>query len=159
MPESAHFQGEPEPFHRCLQPDQWPLHHDLPWRDRLPGWAEGAGGDDGVDDQQERKFHLDLLHHLTLDHYFASVVGGDSLRDEQGNIIRKPDPRALLHIVEALAVSPQRTLMVGDSRHDIEAAKAAGIPSLAVPYGYNHGEPIQQFAPDWLVNSLEQLIA
>jgi phosphoglycolate phosphatase len=48
--------------------------------------------------------------------------------------------------------------MVGDSRNDVEAARAAGILCVAVPYGYNHGEPIQASEPDWLVESLSELL-
>ena len=48
--------------------------------------------------------------------------------------------------------------MVGDSRNDVDAAKAAGVVVVAVPYGYNHGEPISDCSPDRLVASLSELI-
>lgn len=111
-----------------------------------------------ITNKSERFTHrlLELIH---LQHYFALVVCGDSLIDEQGNAIRKPNPKALLHVIHKLKAQPENTLMVGDSRHDIEAAKAAGVTSVAVPYGYNHGEPVQLFKPDYLVSSLDQLFA
>ena len=53
--------------------------------------------------------------------------------------------------------APQ-ALFVGDSRSDVLAAKAAGVPVVAVSYGYNHGQPIAAETPDLLVDSLDALI-
>ncbi|MAK73629.1 MAG: phosphoglycolate phosphatase, partial [Pseudomonadales bacterium] len=51
-----------------------------------------------------------------------------------------------------------QALFVGDSRSDVLAAKAAGVPVVAVSYGYNHGRPIASENPDLLVDSLDALI-
>ena len=48
--------------------------------------------------------------------------------------------------------------MIGDSRHDIAAAKAAGVATVAVTYGYNHGDDIRNSAPDLVVDSLSELL-
>ena len=48
--------------------------------------------------------------------------------------------------------------MVGDSRHDIAAGKAAGFATLALPYGYNHGDPIELSQPDCVMASLLALV-
>jgi len=53
---------------------------------------------------------------------------------------------------------PQRTLMIGDSSNDAQAARAAGCPALLVSYGYNHGEPIREVDADAFVDSLEELV-
>jgi len=80
---------------------------------------------------------------------FVSVVlGGDSLS------VRKPDPAPL---VEAMRRLGARTAwMVGDSANDVGAAKAAGIPSIVVRGGYNHGRPVESLdpAPDAIVDTL-----
>ncbi|HSP59009.1 MAG TPA: HAD hydrolase-like protein, partial [Halomonas sp.] len=55
-------------------------------------------------------------------------------------------------------VPPKACLMVGDSRHDIAAGKAAGFRTVAVPYGYNHGEPVSLSRPDGVVESLSELV-
>ncbi|CAM3541170.1 phosphoglycolate phosphatase [Parendozoicomonas haliclonae] len=107
---------------------------------------------------KSERFTHDLLQSLNLEHYFGMVICGDTLKDDLGHVIRKPDPAALLHVVDHYQAQPAQVLMVGDSRHDIHAAKAVGILSLAVPYGYNHGEPIEQFDPDYLVPSLAELV-
>ncbi|MFM2164536.1 MAG: hypothetical protein RL325_973, partial [Planctomycetota bacterium] len=51
--------------------------------------------------------------------------------------------------------------MVGDSANDVGAARAAGIPSLVVRGGYNHGQPVESLdpAPDAILDSLEQFVS
>lgn len=93
-----------------------------------------------------------LLKQLELDHYFKLVVGGDTLDT------RKPDPGPLLHAMEALSGSRGTTVMVGDSAADVSAAQAAGIPCVAVTYGYNFGKPVQTLGADAVVDSLSELL-
>lgn len=97
-------------------------------------------------------FIAPILDALGLDSYFDYAVGGDSLPQ------KKPDPAPLLHVAERFSIPPQACLMVGDSRHDIEAGRRAGFRTLAVPYGYNHGEPVADSRPDYLVESLAELV-
>jgi phosphoglycolate phosphatase len=52
----------------------------------------------------------------------------------------KPHPAMLLELMEQLGVPPQKTLMIGDTSHDLEMARAAGVDALAVTYGA-HAEP------------------
>ncbi|MDU7588937.1 MAG: HAD hydrolase-like protein, partial [Acidovorax sp.] len=59
---------------------------------------------------------------------------------------------------EALGTAPARTLMVGDSRNDAQAARAAGCPVVLVGYGYNHGEPVRQVDADGFVDALTELL-
>ena len=48
--------------------------------------------------------------------------------------------------------------MIGDSRNDVEAAKAAGVRVLALPYGYNYGEAIEASEPDRVVATLADML-
>lgn len=59
----------------------------------------------------------------------------------------KPDPRMIDEIVVELGVSKQRTVMVGDSIHDLQMALNAGVASIAVTCGANSAEVLQQFRP------------
>jgi len=96
-------------------------------------------------------FTTPLLKDKGLSAYFDLVFGGDSFER------KKPDPLPLLKTCEALRSSAARTLMVGDSSNDAQAADAAGCPVVLMTYGYNHGEPIQNTpALAWL-DSLDQL--
>ena len=96
-------------------------------------------------------FALALLKEKSLDHFFGHVFGGDSFDR------KKPDPLPILKTCEALGVPAGRTLMVGDSCNDAQAAHAAGCPVVLVTYGYNHGQRVQDMpAAAWL-DSLVQL--
>lgn len=94
-----------------------------------------------------------LLRETGLLESLDAVFGGDSFER------RKPDPLPLLRTCEALGTTPARTLMVGDSRNDAQAARAAGCPVVLVPYGYNHGEPVETAGADAVVARLDQLLA
>lgn len=92
-----------------------------------------------------------LLNDLGLDDVLPVVVGGDTLT------VRKPDPAPLHHAMAALAVPAQQTLMVGDSRADVEAGRNAGTGVVCVPYGYSQGEDVTALGPDVVVASIEEL--
>ncbi len=96
-------------------------------------------------------FARPLIEAKGLSSYFAQIFGGDSFER------KKPDPLPLLKTCETLQTAPERTLMVGDSSNDAQAANAAGCPVVLMTYGYNHGEPIRNTpALAWL-DSLTQL--
>ena len=97
-------------------------------------------------------FALPLLQAKGLDGYFEKVFGGDAFER------KKPDPLPLLKTCEALGTAPARTLMVGDSSNDAQAARAAGCPVVLVTYGYNHGQPVRAVDADGFVDSLAQLL-
>ena len=99
-----------------------------------------------------RLFTLPLLRSLGWEHHFSKILCGDDLPQ------KKPAPEPLLHACEWHRTAPGQTLMIGDSRSDIAAAQAAGVPCVAVTYGYNHGEDIALSKPDLLVHSLEELL-
>lgn len=94
-----------------------------------------------------------ILEALNMMHYFTDVIGGDRFE------VRKPDPKPLLHCVEAFKSTLEKTLMIGDSSNDVEAARRAGIDCIVVSYGYNHGEDIQLCQPQQVVDDLRELLA
>ena len=98
-------------------------------------------------------FAHSLLKTKGLAEFFDVVYGGDAFER------RKPDPLPLLKACEALGTPAQRTLMVGDSSNDAQAARAAGCAVWLVRYGYNHGEPIETVPADGYLDSLDQLLA
>ena len=98
-----------------------------------------------------RAFALKLLEAKGLAPAFAHVFGGDSFERH------KPDPLPLRKTCEALGTEPAETLVVGDSRNDCEAARAAGCPVVLVDYGYNHGEPVALARPDAVIASIAAL--
>lgn len=99
------------------------------------------------------EFTQPLLERSGLADYFTQVVCGDTLARN------KPDPLPLLHICTGFGIAPSQALMIGDSRNDVIAARAAGCPVFCVPYGYNEGRPVQELACDAIVASLEAAVA
>lgn len=97
------------------------------------------------------EFARDLLVAKGLDGWFENVFGGDAFER------KKPDPLPLLRTCEALGSAPAATLVVGDSRNDAAAARAAGCPVVLVTYGYNHGEPARSVDADAHVDSMAEL--
>ena len=96
-------------------------------------------------------FTLPLLKNLDLYKYFKLILSGDSLPRQ------KPDPLPLLHACQHFGITPDHGVLVGDSANDVEAARAAGMPVICVPYGYNHGHDIRESHPDQVVGSLAEL--
>lgn len=97
-------------------------------------------------------FARPLLQQKGLSDFFDHAFGGDAFAR------KKPDPLPLLETCKALGSVPARTLMIGDSRNDCEAARGAGCPVVLVSYGYNHGEPAASAKPDAVVDSLAELV-
>jgi len=98
-------------------------------------------------------FALPLLDQKGLAPYFERVFGGDSFAK------KKPDPMPMLGACAALDLPPSAVVAIGDSSNDAEAARAAGCFVLTVPYGYNHGRPIQEINSDGIVSSLLEAAA
>ena len=96
-------------------------------------------------------FARELLRLKGLDGFFSHVFGGDSFA------AKKPHPMPVLKTCEALGVIPARTLVVGDSSNDAQAARSAGCPVVLVTYGYNHGQPVASAGADATINSLLKL--
>ncbi len=103
----------------------------------------------GVVTNKAARFTVDLVRLMGWESYFGVVVSGDTLT------VRKPDPAPVLHACDRLGVAPGDTLMIGDSRHDVEAAVRAGCTAWCVPYGYNEGESVDGLACERIVPDLE----
>lgn len=98
------------------------------------------------------RFVAPLLEQVGLGGYFRWIIGGDTLPQQ------KPDPAALLQVMQLAGVTARQSVFIGDSRNDVLAAHAAGVPCVAVSYGYNHGRPIAEENPELVVGNLAQLL-
>ncbi|HEB4987641.1 TPA: phosphoglycolate phosphatase [Klebsiella michiganensis] len=97
-------------------------------------------------------FVAPILASLDIAKYFTVVIGGDDVKN------KKPHPEPLLLVAEKLGLAPAELLFVGDSRNDIQAAKAAGCSSIGLTYGYNYGEPISLSEPDYIFDQFNELL-
>ncbi len=108
------------------------------------GWRLGV-----CTNKTERLARL-LLDRLDLSRLFHVVTGADSFG------IGKPDPRPVLESIAAADGDPSRAVFVGDSAADITAARAAGIPVIAVTYGYTD-RPVATLEPDRLADDFADI--
>ena len=93
-----------------------------------------------------------VLKDLKLEHFFGdAVIGGDALA------IRKPDAGHLLEVIKRLGHPPSAALMVGDSATDVGAARNAGIPIIAVDFGYTN-TPAAELGADALISHFDSLL-
>ena len=78
-----------------------------------------------------------LLAAFNLDRLISTVGGGDSFA------VRKPEAGHLLATLARMAATPETAVMVGDSPNDVLSARGAGLPVIAVSYGYSRVPPAQ----------------
>ncbi|WP_428737773.1 phosphoglycolate phosphatase [Sulfurimonas sp.] len=98
------------------------------------------------------KFIAPILSSLGIEEYFDLLIGADSLKE------KKPSAEPLLHVMKELSFTKEETLMVGDSKNDIIAAKNAQIDSVAVSYGYNYGQDIGLYAPTIVIEKFSNIL-
>lgn len=92
-----------------------------------------------------------LLRDLQILDMLGVLVAGDGLP-------RSPESAKVLDAIDILAVEPDNVMMVGDSAHDIDAARAAGISSVAVTYGYYRSDA-STFGADHVIDTLHELLS
>lgn len=91
-----------------------------------------------------------LIRALGLAGHFAAICGQDTFP------FRKPDPRHLTETIARAGGDPRRAVMVGDSQTDIDTAKAAGIPVVAVDFGYTDRH-VREFDPSVVISHFDEL--
>lgn len=111
---------------------------------------EGAGYRLAVCTNKYEGQSVKLLTVLGIADRFAAICGRDTFPQF------KPDPRHLTQTIAQAGGDPARAVMVGDSRTDIDTAKAAGIPVVAVTFGYTD-TPVSQLGPDRVIEHFSEL--
>lgn len=91
-----------------------------------------------------------LIQGFGLTEYFSAIAGGDTFA------VRKPDAGHILSTIAAAGGDPARAVMIGDSINDIKAAQNAGIPSIAVPFGYSD-VPVETLNPSHIIQHFDEL--
>jgi len=118
---------------------------------------------------------LPMLHALKTRNHVLAVATGKSRRglDESLSTVdlkgvfdatrtadqtaSKPDPLMLLELMAELGTSPARTLMIGDTTHDLQMAANAGVPSVAVSYGAHEHAAFEALSPLFVAHSVREL--
>ncbi|MDX1348520.1 MAG: phosphoglycolate phosphatase [Thiomicrorhabdus chilensis] len=113
-------------------------------------WVKAQGYRVACVTNKAEAFTIPLLKDKGLHDYFEVIVSGDTCAE------KKPHPMPLLYAAEQLGVEPENALMVGDSKSDVKAARAAGFHIFCMTYGYNHGEDIRDYEPDVVMDSFAE---
>ena len=98
-----------------------------------------------------RAFTQAILKGLGMERFFVKIVTPE---DAGG---KKPDPAPILYALRYLNVPPERALVIGDSRYDIESGKRAGVKTLAAMWGFGTPEEIRNSSPDGVVTTPKEL--
>lgn len=112
---------------------------------------QAAGARLAVCTNKREHLALHLLRNLKLADRFSAIAGRDTFA------AAKPDPLHLTATIAAAGGDPARAVMVGDSDVDMRTAKAAGIPAVAVRFGYGSEASLAAIAPDSLIASYSAL--
>lgn len=110
------------------------------------GWALG------VCTNKPERMALAVLEALGVLHRFGSMLGADTLP------VRKPDPTHVIETAQRCGAEPKRSVMIGDTSTDLNAARAAGIPCVLTRFGFA-AEPLSDLAPDAIIDTYAQLPA
>lgn len=113
-------------------------------RFRAEGWKLA------VCTNKSERLTLPLLEELGMTQYFDAVVGGDTFS------VSKPDAAPVLGAIERAGGRTAGSIMIGDSITDINAARAAGIPVIAVDFGYTP-VPVTELGPDRVISHFDEL--
>ena len=111
---------------------------------------EAAGWDFAVCTNKIEAPARKLLQALGVADRFRAIVGQDTFG------VPKPDPRVLAETIALAGGAPSRSIMVGDSRTDIDTARALGIPCVAVDFGYTDVH-VRELGPDRVISHFDEL--
>lgn len=93
-----------------------------------------------------------ILKHLGLDRFpWVQVFGADTLEE------RKPSPLPLQTMMKLAGHSPDKTFMIGDGIPDVLSALRAGVPSIAIGFGYTSTDLLQQYDPRGILSHYDEL--
>jgi phosphoglycolate phosphatase len=93
-----------------------------------------------------------IIRHLGIDHFFAVVVGPDSITR------KKPDPESMFLILDRTGGKPDASIMIGDKASDILAGKAAGMPTCGATYGFGSREELEEAGADFFIETASELL-
>lgn len=107
----------------------------------------------GVVTNKASRFTVPLMRELGLHERASSIMSGDSVARP------KPDPAGLLRAASEMKVAPARCLYVGDDERDIQAARAAGMPSVTAAFGYlGCARPHEEWGADHTIHHPLELL-
>jgi len=133
--------------------DERPVANTIPYPGVIPTLHRLADADVrlGVCTNKYEGSARDILARLGLMPPIEDAAGADSFD------VRKPHPGHILKLLARMDADPGTALMVGDSIHDVEAAHAAGLPVIAVSWGYTQ-VPAAELGADAVIERFDDLM-
>ena len=123
------------------------IRHDL--RDTLDAFIR-EGIKLGICTNKRTQLANQLLEAISLEHYFSAVIGSGELP------FTKPDPRMLHVTITESGGTVERAIMIGDSKTDVDTARAANVPILLVDFGYT-STPARELGADDVISDWQDL--
>ena len=115
---------------------------------------EAAGSRWGIITNKPERFAIQLMPLLGWETRCSILLGGDTLAE------RKPHALPLLHAARQLDVAPDQCVYIGDDQRDVDAARAAGMPSIAALWGYRlQGDEPASWNADLMLETVDDLLA
>jgi phosphoglycolate phosphatase len=93
---------------------------------------------------------IEDLNYYKIKNYFSNLQTSDHHPS-------KPNPSMLRSALRQTGISSKKAIMVGDTKFDIEMAKAASIRSIGVSWGYHNPRMLKRIGPDRIIDSFDQL--
>jgi len=103
----------------------------------------------GVCTNKLESLSVRLVHALGLSPYFGAIVGPDTIG------VAKPDPRPFHETLLRLGKADAKAVMFGDSETDIKTARNAGVPVIAVSFGYTP-QHVSTFNPTKVIDHYDE---
>ena len=107
-------------------------------------WAKSENISMGVCTNKQEHLAIELLKKIKIYDFFEYVAGGNTFD------VCKPNPKHITNMVEIMGGEIKKTIMIGDSENDADAAKAAGVPMILVEDGYTE-KKIEQIYHNHLI--------
>lgn len=117
---------------------------------KLIGELSRRGFKQGVATGKGRRGLNSALQHSGVAKYFKETRTVDEC-------FSKPHPQMLDELMDAFVVTPERTLMIGDSTYDLQMAQNADVPYLAVTFGAHSSEKLLKYHPKGIFNTFSDL--
>ena len=104
----------------------------------------------GICTNKQEHLAIDLLKEIKIYDFFEYVAGGNTFE------YCKPDPRHITNMIEVMGGEIKKTIMIGDSENDADAAKSAGVPMILLEDGYTE-KKVEQIYHNHLVKDFVDL--
>ncbi len=137
--------------HNEFQQDKFDLGKPFPGAKKLLKKLKLQGYLMGAVSNRTRESLKITLDRAEFSHFFDIAVSAEDVKNP------KPHPEHVLAALTYLKVEPKNSFMIGDTQHDIEAGKNAGVKTIGVTYGFL-GKDIKDHNPDFVIDNLEELL-